>query len=82
MEDFHFEHRSPTGPIHTRTDGTARGPHRHGHRRGRFGPEGDPAFGPGMHFGRGRGRGGRGRRGDVRSAILLLLTEEPMHGYD
>jgi DNA-binding PadR family transcriptional regulator len=35
-----------------------------------------------MHFGRGRGRGGRGRRGDVRSAILLLLTEEPMHGYE
>ena len=27
--------------------------------------------------------GGRGRapRGDVRSAVLLLLTEEPMHGY-
>ena len=28
-------------------------------------------------------RGGRGRapRGDVRAAILLLLAEEPMHGY-
>jgi DNA-binding PadR family transcriptional regulator len=35
-----------------------------------------------MAFGRGRGRGGRGRRGDVRSAILLLLAEEPMHGYE
>jgi DNA-binding PadR family transcriptional regulator len=37
-------------------------------------------------FGRGPGghrRGGRGRapRGDVRTAILLLLDEEPMHGY-
>jgi len=34
---------------------------------------------PGM---RGR-RGGRGRaqRGDVRTAVLLLLAEEPMHGY-
>lgn len=30
-----------------------------------------------------RGPGGRGRvpRGDVRTAILLLLAEEPMHGY-
>ncbi|MFF0813887.1 PadR family transcriptional regulator [Rhodococcus sp. NPDC003318] len=58
-----------------------------------FGP-GD-GFGPGMHgrprrghgpmderLGRGRGRGGRGRRGDVRSAVLLLLGEEPMHGYE
>lgn len=29
---------------------------------------------------RGRG-GGRMARGDVRSAILLLLADEPMHGY-
>jgi DNA-binding PadR family transcriptional regulator len=39
---------------------------------GRRGPE---AAGP-----RGRGRG-RAQRGDVRAAILLLLAEEPMHGY-
>jgi DNA-binding PadR family transcriptional regulator len=32
-----------------------------------------------MH--RGRGRGGRVPRGDVRSAVLLLLADEPMHGY-
>ncbi|MFI6866361.1 PadR family transcriptional regulator [Nocardia sp. NPDC050406] len=66
------------------------GPHRHGHGRG-FGPEFGPGgfgpggFGPGFggpHFGRGRGRGGRGRRGDVRAAILLLLQERPMHGYE
>jgi DNA-binding PadR family transcriptional regulator len=33
---------------------------------------------PGRHH-----RGGRGRapRGDVRSAVLLLLADEPMHGY-
>jgi DNA-binding PadR family transcriptional regulator len=31
---------------------------------------------------RGRGRrGGRARRGDVRAAVLQLLEEEPMHGY-
>ena len=38
-------------------------------------------------FGRGRGfRGGRGghraRRGDVRAAVLALLAERPMHGYE
>ena len=31
--------------------------------------------------GRGRGRGRRGR-GDVRAAILALLAERPMHGYE
>lgn len=57
------------------------GPHHRGPRRGRFGVD-DGMHGPGAHFGRGRGRGGRGRRGDVRSAILLLLDEGPMHGYE
>jgi DNA-binding PadR family transcriptional regulator len=63
-----------------------------------FGPGGPggfgPGFGPGFGFGpgpRGRrgggpghpGRGrGRGKRGDVRAAILTLLTERPMHGYE
>lgn len=46
----------------------------HGHGRG-FGP------GPrGRHTGRGRGH--RSRRGDVRTAILALLAERPMHGYE
>src|SRR6476646_11251967 len=42
----------------------------HGERGGPFGGR------------RGR-RGGRGRasRGDVRTAVLQLLAEEPMHGY-
>lgn len=46
----------------------------HHHPRGGhpFPPEGGPR--------RGRGRG-RAPRGDVRSAVLLLLAEEPMHGY-
>lgn len=56
-----------------------------------FGPGGPGfGFGPGPRGGRrGRGhgpgrpshRGHRGRRGDVRAAILTLLAEEPMHGY-
>ncbi|WP_051161776.1 PadR family transcriptional regulator [Nocardia transvalensis] len=59
------------------------GPHGFGPGFGPFGPEFGPGFGPGGGpFGRGRGRGGRGRRGDVRAAILLLLQERPMHGYE
>jgi len=60
-----------------------------GGHRGGFGP----GFGPGFGFGFGpggplgyrggpRGRRGRGRRGDVRAAILALLAERPMHGYE
>jgi DNA-binding PadR family transcriptional regulator len=41
----------------------------HRHRRHGFGRGG---------FGRGRGRAGRG---DIRAAILALLAEQPMHGY-
>jgi DNA-binding PadR family transcriptional regulator len=47
-----------------------------------FGPRG--GFGPGGPLGgpHHRGRGGRrARRGDIRSAILLLLAEEPRNGY-
>jgi DNA-binding PadR family transcriptional regulator len=35
----------------------------------------------GHHFGRQRGFGRRAGRGDIRAAILVLLGEEPMHGY-
>jgi DNA-binding PadR family transcriptional regulator len=64
---------------------------RSGRRSGRFG--GGPGFdfpgGPGFGFGAfGPGRGGpfhtgrgRGRRGDVRAALLVLLAEEPRNGY-
>ena len=50
-----------------------RGGHGRGPRRGGFGRAGWMAFGP--------GRGPMVRRGDVRTAILALLAEEPMHGY-
>jgi DNA-binding PadR family transcriptional regulator len=46
-----------------------------------FDPRGGFGFGPG-HRGRGRGGRGRGKRGDVRAAILKLLAERPMHGYE
>ncbi|GAB3670223.1 hypothetical protein GCM10027589_38680 [Actinocorallia lasiicapitis] len=54
-------------------------------RRGDFGPFAGPPFGP--PFGRGgpypgRGGGRRMRRGNVRAAILALLAERPMHGYE
>ncbi|GAB3197294.1 hypothetical protein GCM10027261_22000 [Geodermatophilus arenarius] len=48
------------------------------------GGPGGPGFGPGSDPAAGwRRRGGRGRapRGDVRAAVLLLLAEQPMHGY-
>ncbi len=56
-----------------------------GHRGGPgFGPGfGGPGFGPGRGFGGPGGPRGRGRarRGDVRSAALLLLEEQPRNGY-
>jgi DNA-binding PadR family transcriptional regulator len=55
--------------------------HRHprhpGHRGNR------EEFARSRGFGGGRGRGGpRARRGDVRAAVLALLAERPMHGYE
>ena len=42
-----------------------------------------PPFGPFGFPGRWRFGGGAGaRRGDVRAAILILLAERPMHGYE
>lgn len=40
-------------------------------------------FGPWEAHGRHQGRGGgRGRRGNTRAAVLGLLLERPMHGYE
>src|SRR6266511_2032867 len=44
--------------------------------RRRHGPFGAGWFGPPPWAGR------RARRGDVRAALLALLAEKPMHGYD
>ena len=47
-----------------------------------FDPRGGFGFGPGPRGGRRGGGRGRGKRGDVRAAILKLLAERPMHGYE
>ncbi len=57
--------------------------HRHfdRHRDSGF-PGGGPFGGFGPGGGRGpRGRGRKARRGDIRTAALLLLAEEPRNGY-
>jgi DNA-binding PadR family transcriptional regulator len=69
----------------------ARGPRggRHGGHRQRgdwtgAGYGGFPFGGPGGgggRFGRARRRGRKARRGDIRTAALLLLAEEPRNGY-
>jgi DNA-binding PadR family transcriptional regulator len=71
-----------TRPFPDRDDrlvGTTRG---RGRGRGRGRSDGfGPGFGRHGGFGPGFGRGPKARRGDVRAAILALLVEEPMHGY-
>jgi DNA-binding PadR family transcriptional regulator len=66
---------------HTSDESCPRGPHGHGEHGGRFGHR-MPPFMAAMH---GHGLGGpgglRARRGDVRVAVLRLLSEQPMHGY-
>ncbi len=68
-----------------------RGPFGPGGPFGHGGFGGPGGFGPGFGFGFGKGGGrrsharpgkGRARRGNVRAAVLLLLAERPMHGYE
>jgi len=70
--DGHFDRRREAGrdgEPHGNAEPWEEQHHPHGHR-GRGGR-------------RGPGRSGRGRaqRGDVRTAILLVLADQPMHGY-
>lgn len=58
---------------------TRGGDPRGGHRGG---PWGEPfGFGYGGPRGGFRARHGKARRGDIRTAVLLLLAEEPRNGY-
>src|SRR3954451_8634604 len=61
--------------------GRGRGRHHRGQGGGGFFniPFGGPPFGPGGGGPFGRGR--KARRGDVRTAALLLLGEGPRNGY-
>ncbi len=67
--------QGPFGPGFGRGFGRGFGP-------GGFGPGFGPGFGAGPRGGRRGGHGRRSRRGDVRAAILVLLAERPMHGYE
>lgn len=74
------------GRLSRRPDDTRRGETRQAFGPRRRGEDSTEAFmGNPREFGFGRGpRGGgpgRGRRGDVRNAILALLTEQAMNGY-
>jgi DNA-binding PadR family transcriptional regulator len=90
---LHSAHRHDLKEYLRAMTGRGGGPaggHRHGHHRagdpGDFGPGGRGGF-EGFGFGgfggpRGRfGRGRKARRGDIRTAALLLLAEEPRNGY-
>jgi DNA-binding PadR family transcriptional regulator len=57
------------------------GHRRHRHRGFGGGPEGGFGFGGFGPGGGPRGRGRKARRGDIRTAALLLLAEEPRNGY-
>jgi len=84
------------GPGWESEAGFGHGPHQGPHEGPRFigrgggwgrpgpgvwGGEGGNMFLGGPGAVRGRGRGGRASRGDVRAAIIALLAERPMHGY-
>ncbi len=71
--------------MHTHDHDSASWSHARGVRahHGHFGRHGFKSpFGPGWSpHGFGGTGGGRARRGDVRTAVLRLLAEQPMHGY-
>ncbi|WP_018638445.1 PadR family transcriptional regulator [Parafrankia elaeagni] len=81
---MHGEHGHGEHGQHGHGGPAGRGGGRGGGRGSRqnvpFGPGGWP-FGRGFPSGPGFGRGARVARGDVREALLALLAEEPMHGY-
>jgi len=78
----------PTADLPVGDIPTADLPQEEGRRRHHRGHHGrGPGFGPGFGPWGGRGpwgppRGPRRERGDVRAAILLLLAEQPRHGYE
>ena len=55
--------------------------HDHTERRHHHDPAAGPVPSRTRRPGRPGGRRGGARRGDIRGAILLLLADQPMHGY-
>ena len=75
----HHHHHRGGGPHEERQRGRRGFPPEFGRGPWGWGPGGPGPFG---HRGRWGGRGGRkAKRGDVRAAILALLSEEPRNGY-
>jgi DNA-binding PadR family transcriptional regulator len=91
--DVRWDVQDVLGAFKAMTGGRGgRHPGHHRHHRGPGGPGGFGGFGGGFPFGGppfggggggpyGRGGGRRARRGDVRTAVLMLLAEEPRNGY-
>lgn len=70
---FGHPHSEAAGPRTPRSEAA--------HHHGAFGPRSfKHPFGMGGHP-HSFGPGSRARRGDVRAAVLRLLAEQPMHGY-
>src|SRR3984885_13798145 len=78
---FHDTETNPDHPGHHHPGHHGGHRHRHGPRGGGFGGGPFGGFGPGFGPGGPRGRGRKARRGDIRTAALLLLNEEPRNGY-
>lgn len=82
--DKHQHHSGRGGCRHghgAHGDAAGHGHPAHAFHHGRFGRHGfKHPFGMGGNP-HGFGPGGRARRGDVRTAVLRLLAERPMHGY-
>jgi DNA-binding PadR family transcriptional regulator len=75
----HFEHKHGFGHAHGHEFFYAR----RGGGRGPFGRGNPFEWAEGQeHFGRHGGGGRFFRRGDIKFALLNLLTERPMHGYE
>jgi len=72
----------PDGPDDEIGRGRGRGADRLRRRAAGFGPGFGPGGPPRGFPGRGGRRGRRTPRGDVRSAVLALVAEQPRHGYE
>lgn len=80
----HPHHHDSNGRPHGRHGGDTQRHGRDAYRHGGFGrgARGADGFGAEGRMGRRGGRGHRTARGDIRMAILALISEQPRHGYE